>query len=98
MQSEYGIKSHIYFIVCMLSLQSKICALFLCSIDNKKEQHLKCCSFLLFCLLIRHFFTGNLLLKLGHKHGGEDTDDAEDNEDPANGRVEETHDVAAADT
>ena len=53
--------------------------------------------FVLIKLFSGHFFAGHLLLKLGHEEGGEDANDAEDNEDPADWGLEEAHDVAVAD-
>ena len=96
MQSEYGIKSQIYFIVNRPVLQAKICRLILCSIAKKKAGALQRTGFYLFFYYF--IFTGDSLFKLGHKHGREDTDDAEDDENPAHGRLEQTHNVAAADS
>ena len=57
-------------------------------------------AFLLYKRLLSYGFVaaGDLLLELVHKHGGEDTDDAQHDQYPADRRLEEAHDVVVADS
>ena len=48
--------------------------------DAKADAIIRICFFVLMELFSRHFFAGDLLLKLGHEEGREDTNDAENSD------------------